>query len=170
MKGFTTYTPFSASAEALLSEANTGSSNGRVFRGVTIIKAGLGNMQDKHLYTPAALKKAVDAGHFTDLRAFVDHPRRSDERDQPERTVRDLAGVYRSPQFIEDDKGARVVADFHILASQDWLAQGIRELADMGLGDKIGISILGGGRTTKAKHMTESGEIPVDRVDEITRL
>lgn len=157
---------------ATLKEANTGSSNARTFKGVTLIKSGLGNMRDRHLYTPDAMREAVEEGMFDDLSAYVDHPNEVEEKIQPERTFRDLIGVYRNPRFVREGSGATVVADLTILEPHDWIAKGIRELARMGLGHKAGISILGSGRTTPDKYrLEESGEeIDVHRVDKFLRL
>jgi hypothetical protein len=152
-------------------EANTASSNPRLFRGVTIIRSGLGNKRDKHLYPASAMKEAVDAGLFNDLRAFVDHPTSLEEQVQPERSVRDFCGVYRNPRFLaEGANGGRVVADLHILKSHDWVASGIRELAEMGLADKVGISILGSGVTVPDKYREGDQEFEVSRVKKFSKV
>lgn len=164
-------TAFSFDRDATLQEANTASSNGRLFKGVTIIKSGLGNLRDRHLYTPDALKEAVSDGLFDDLAAYIDHPTSVDEQIQPERTFRDFVGVYQNPAFIEEGSGGRVVADFQVLKSHNWLAEGIRDLVGLGLGHKVGISILGSGRTVPDKYRLEEGEtIDVHRVDKFTRM
>lgn len=152
-------------------EANTASSNPRLFRGVTIIRSGLGNKRDKHLYPASAMKEAVAAGLFNDLRAFLDHPTTVEEQVQPERSVRDLVGVYRNPRFVEEGAtGGRVVADLHILKSHDWIASGIRELSELGLADKVGISIIGNGVTVPEKYRENGEEFEVHRVKKFSRI
>lgn len=153
-------------------EANAASSNPHLFKNVTIIKSGLGNRRDKHVYTAPALKEAVDGGLFENLSSYIDHPTSIEEQVQPERTVRDLAGVYLNPRYEGDGKSGRVVADLHVLKPHAWLAEGIRELVSMGLGSKVGISILGSGKISPVKFkLEESGEeIDAHRVDKFLAL
>jgi hypothetical protein len=172
VKALNVFTPFAYESEEPFVEGAAGGSNGRLFKGVTVIQSGLGNARDRHFYTPEALKEAVNDGLFEDLSAYVDHPTKIDEEIQPERTFKDLVGIYRNPRFVEGANGARVVADFHVLKSHNWLAEGIRDLVGMGLGKKVGVSILGSGRTSPGKHrLEETGEtIDVQRVDKFTRM
>src|SRR3990167_5976740 len=72
----------------------------KTVRGVTLIKPGFSTNTDKagrpRYYPAATLKQA--AGIFEGTRAFVNHPRRSDEKELPERSVLDIAGYYESVQ------------------------------------------------------------------------
>src|SRR5687767_7575721 len=110
-----------------LMESRTGSSvkaaNGRrVYPGVTIIKAGLGNQRDRNFYPAETLEAAVKAGYFKGLRAYADHPDALSEEMQPERTIRDMVGVYKEPRYVREGKGGRVVADLHLFRSAKWLS------------------------------------------------
>jgi hypothetical protein len=130
---------------------------GRVFKGVTLIKSGLGNKRDKNYYPPEALQEGVRVGLFEGLRAFADHPDSVSEEIQPERSVRDLVGVYENAQY---DHGTNAVtADLRILRSHSWLSEAIDELIDAGHADKIGLSINGRGETEPTRRrLEESGE------------
>jgi hypothetical protein len=169
---FTAFTPLNV-WENSVREANTAGSNAQVFRGVTILRAGMGNKRDRHVYTPSAMREGVSTGLFKDLRAFIDHPTSIDEQVQPERTFRDLVGIYRDARFVEEDVDgpARIVADLHVLSSHEWLSKGIRDLIEMGAADRAGISILGSGRTSPDKYRLEEGdEIDVQRVDKFLQI
>lgn len=168
-RAFTTFTESAAGGELKSTPDVKGH---RTFRGVTIIKAGLGNKRDKHFYPADTLKEAVAAGLFDGLRAYLDHPTSVDQQIQPERTLRDLAGIYDKPRFVENASGERVVADLHIMPSHKWLAESIESLMSLGYGDKIGISINGRGTTTPDRMQLEEGGEPVEifRVKKFTAL
>lgn len=172
-KTLSAYTSFveSASGGRALKHAADGRGH-RTFRNVTIIKAGLGNKRDKHFYPGDTLRDAVDAGLFEGLKAYVDHPTALDAQVQPERTLRDFAGLYEKARFLEDSGGARVVADLHILPAYRWLADSIESLVSLGHGDKIGISINGRGTTAPDRMVLSEGEEPVEvfRVKKFTAL
>jgi hypothetical protein len=139
---------------------------------VTIIKSGLGNRRDKHYYPPDVLETAVQEGLFKGLRAYLDHPTSVDQQIQPERTLRDLVGVYDNPRYIKEGASSRVVADLHVLPSHRWLADSIQSLVSMGYGDKIGISINGRGQTVPDRMKLEEGDELTDvfRVKKFTAL
>lgn len=144
----------------------------RVYKGVTIIKSGLGNRRDKNFYPAETLEAAVRAGRFNGLRAFADHQDAISEEAQPERTVRDMVGVYNKPRFVRENKGGRVVADLHLFRSSKWLADNIDDLIDLGQADKIGISINGRGSTVERQIPMEEADSPVsvNWVEEFTVL
>jgi hypothetical protein len=120
---------------------------GKVFKDVTLIKAGLGNRRDKNYYTPQALQDGVKSGLFEGLRAFADHPDAISEETHPERSVRDIVGIYTNARYREDSGGPRVVGDLRVLRSAKWLADMVDELVEMGQAGKVGISINGRGQT-----------------------
>lgn len=144
--------------------------SGRVFKGVTLIKSGLGNRRDKNYYPPEALKDGVSQGLFEGLRAFADHPDSVSEEIQPERSVRDLVGVYENAQY--DDNAQAVTADLRILRSHSWLSEAIDELIDAGHADKIGLSINGRGETEPTRrHLEEAGgEVEVNELKKFIEL
>lgn len=153
------FTPFaeSGSPSALLERASTGN-NGRTYRGVTIVKVGRGNRDDNNYYPPETLKGAVSERIFEGLRAFADHPTSLDEQILPERSIRDMVGVYTNTRYSEA-KGGRVVGDLTIMPHADWLSKMVDQLIRMKQTDKIGISINGAGKTTPKKvRLSESGE------------
>jgi|PlaIllAssembly_1097288.scaffolds.fasta_scaffold18791_5 hypothetical protein len=164
---FTAYTPLSESG----ARPSERTDRGRVYNGVALIKAGLGNRRDRNFYPPEVLKEAVDRGLFDGLRAFADHPDSVSEEIQPERTIRDMVGVYENARFNESDKTVR--ADLRILKSQSWLSDTIDELLEIGHGDKIGLSINGRGQTTPERmRLAEAGdeEVEVNRLQKFLEL
>lgn len=74
-----------AVAQASIDEA------GRTAR-VIIISEGLGNLKDRNYYMASAVESAVKA--FEGRQFYVDHPSASEDKDRPERSVRDLAGYF----------------------------------------------------------------------------
>lgn len=145
------------------------SDGSRVFRGVTLIKSGLGNAADRHYYPAPVLKEAVESGMFEKLRAYADHPTRVDDTIQPERTIRDQVGIYTNVRFVrEGEREGRVVGDLNVFKSQRWLADNVDDLKRWGAADRIGISINGQG-DTEAKVVKEAGG-EVNEVQAFRRL
>jgi len=62
----------------------------------------------------------TDAAHvFEGVKAYADHPSKSEIKDRPERSVRDLVGYYEN---VKVEKDGRLTADFKIRgAAQEWL-------------------------------------------------
>lgn len=165
VRKFTAITPLSESARK-----SVNSPTGRVFKGVTLIKAGLGNRRDKNFYPPEALKEGVASGLFEGLRAFADHPDSVSEEIQPERSIRDMVGVYENATY--DDGAQAVKADLRILRSHSWLSDAIDELIEAGHGDKIGLSINGRGETEPVRRQLEEagGEVEVNELKRFIEL
>lgn len=131
----------------------------RLYRGVTIIKAGLGNARDRNFYPASVLEANV--AKFNGLRAYADHQDSLSEEVQPERTVRDMVGVYTKPRFVREGRhGGRIVADLHLLRSAKWLSDTVDDLIDLGQADKIGLSINGRGRTVEKQ--LSAGELGLE--------
>ena len=65
---------------------------------VTLIRPGWSS--NKRFYSKEVLAKAVSV--FEGMRAFANHPSKSDERERPERDVRDIAGYYEGVKQAED--------------------------------------------------------------------
>ena len=78
---------------------------------VTLLREGPGNPGDRNYYTREALRKAVSDGLFDGAQCYADHPTPSEERERPERSVRQLIGHFREARFI-DSKPAEVRAAF----------------------------------------------------------
>lgn len=143
---------------------------GRLFRNVTLIKAGLGNLADRHYYPAHVLKEAVEAGQFERLKAYADHPTRIDETIQPERTIRDMAGIYTNVRFVrEGERKGRVVGDLKIFRPHKWLSDLVEDLTAAGAADKIGISINGAGDIAP-REMKEAGGESVNEVLNFRKL
>lgn len=167
VRKFTAYTSLQESG----ARPSEKTDRGRVYKGVALIKAGLGNRRDRNFYPPEVLQEAVDRGLFDGLRAFADHPDSVSEEIQPERTIRDMVGVYENARFHEADNTIR--ADLRILRSQAWLSDTIDELLEIGHGDKIGLSINGRGQTTPERmRLAEAGdeEVEVNRLQKFLEL
>lgn len=98
-----------------------------IARNVTLIRPGFSANTDKagrpRYYSPEVLKASV--GLFEGTRAYANHPRLSDEKDLPERSVRDLTGYYENARVA--DSGA-LVADVHVVGeARQWLWPMIEE-------------------------------------------
>jgi hypothetical protein len=62
---------------------------------ITPIRPGWGNPRDGFYYTEEALKAAVNDGIFNGRKMYANHPRRSDEKELPERDVRDWVATVK---------------------------------------------------------------------------
>lgn len=134
-----------------------------LYKGVTIIKAGLGNARDRNFYPAETLQRAVREGRFDGLRAYADHPDSVSEEIQPERTIRDMVGVYRRPRWVSEGRnGGRVVADLTLFRSAKWLSDTVDDLLALGQADKIGLSINGRGKTVEKRMQLEESADPID--------
>lgn len=71
---------------------------------ITPIRPGFGNKKDGFYYPTAAIREAVDGGLFNGLKMFANHPRKSDEKELPERSVKDWIGVIKETVW-DDHKG-----------------------------------------------------------------
>lgn len=100
---------------AELSEAQI-SEDGSIAR-VTLIKPGW-SANGRH-YSATVLKNA--ASLFEGGQAYADHPGKTERKDRPERSVRDLVGWYSN---VKQETDGRLTADFHIV--QDWLKPVVR--------------------------------------------
>lgn len=148
----------------------SGKEGGRLFKNVTLIKAGRGNAADKHYYPAGVLKEAVDNGQFKGLKMYVDHPSRIDDQIQPERTVRDWAGLYDNVRFVrEGERGGRVVGDLRVFRSNKWLSDLVEDLQAIKATDKLGISINGAGDTV-TKEIAEAGGEKLNEVQNFRKL
>jgi hypothetical protein len=89
-----------------------------VVKNVVLLRAGPGNLGDRHYYTEAALRDAVARDLFEGTQAYLNHPTTVEEQIQPERSVEKLAGWYSDVTVREysDPKLGKTVAlygDFH---------------------------------------------------------
>jgi hypothetical protein len=128
---------------------------------VTIIREGLGNPADGNYYTREALQKAVSDGMFEGLKAYANHPTQDEERQRPERDVRQLVGHYREARYVQDAGVGQVRATFVPIAGAgyEWVVSLVEAAISAGSSTDrplAGISIDGGG-------VVEPGQLPDGR-------
>src|SRR3990172_2447257 len=87
---------------------------------VTIIKEGL-TSDGRRYYPKETLEKAAPL--FEGVQAFADHPTKSEMKDRPERSIRDLIGMYEAPTLRASSDGVRLKT----LESSKW----VRPILDM---------------------------------------
>lgn len=133
----------------------------------TIIREGPGNPADRRFYTREALRKMVADGKCENLRCYADHPTPSEERERPERSIRQLVGRFENARFVEG-KRAEVRANFVPIdgPGYEWVRSLIESAIESG-GGLIGISIDGFG---DAPDQQEIGGKVYDMVREVTHL
>lgn len=116
-----------------LQEAKYDSDKGIVT--IRIIKPGFN--KDKSKYYPSEVLERDADKAFKGLKMFADHPTRDDERQRPERSVRDWVGnlteVWRQPDGSIWGKAVII---------QDWLKEKLRGLRDTNLLEQMGVSIV----------------------------
>lgn len=120
------------SFEKILSEAYRKNDGGY---GVTIIEAG---EHEGKYYPPSTLQKASHL--FENLQAFVDRPTPREKRERAERSIRDLAGIYKSVHV----EGEKLKGTLHLVEGTDWLEEIIEKCPQA-----LGIKINADGRTRR---------------------
>ena len=103
---------------------------------ITPIKPGWGNSRDNNYYPASTLQEAVEAGLFDHLKMFRDHPRKSDEKELPERSVKDWFATTREAVWDAERQLPRVPVKVH----DDDVYRRFDEAPE-----QIAFSILGGG-------------------------
>lgn len=76
-----------------------------------LITEGLGNRADMHYYGRECIQNGVEL--FEGQPCFVDHQKRSEQQDQPERTVRDKCGYFKNVRAENVDGRLGLVAELH---------------------------------------------------------
>jgi|GEM_PF-978199 len=82
---------------------------------VLLIRSGPGNLGDRHYYPDGILEQATKAGVFEGARMYLDHPTPTGEKEQPGRSVRDLAGWYsdaKTRSYFDPELGRNTVGVF----------------------------------------------------------
>jgi hypothetical protein len=138
MPGDPARTKESVSLHNLLREAAIRQTAPGVYE-ATIIQEGCGNPKDANYYTKDALREAVNAGKFEGLRAYLNHPTATEERDRPERDVRFLAGHFKEAKFI-DGNPARVDAKF---VAGGMEVDKVRNLLESAINSPVGKPLVG---------------------------
>jgi hypothetical protein len=103
---------------------------------ITPIKAGWGNTRDNNYYPASTLREATLGGHFNNKKMFRDHPRKSDEKDLPERSVKDWFATTREAVWDEARQEPRVPVKVH----DDAVWRQWRDAPE-----QVAYSVLGGG-------------------------
>lgn len=99
----------SLTAQLMEAGAQSDATKGRRFR-VTLLQEGLGNFENSFYYTAEAIRSAVPL--YEGSKAFMDHPAESEERDRPERSIKDIFGYFENVGIHLDDDGRNsLVAD-----------------------------------------------------------
>lgn len=134
-----------------------------------LLREGPGNPGDRRYYSKQALRKAVADGMFEGLQAYANHPTASEERERPERDVRQLVGHFREARYV-DGKPAEVRAKFVPIdgAGYEWVVSLIESaLAAPKDRPLVGLSIDGHGHVDGE---TEIGGRRYEVVREIAHL
>lgn len=137
---------------------------------VLIIKEGMGNKVDRHFYSHELLQRIAQS--FNGVKAYADHPSKTEESDRPERSIKDIVGYYHSPKFVEVGGSGAIEAILKINdgTSYDWAWDLVKEaVAYSGKfkdKDLVGISINAYG----SSHVVEMGNEVVNMVDDLTEV
>ncbi len=138
---------------------------------VLIIKEGMGNKADRHLYSSDLLKKAAPL--FNGVKAYANHPSKTEETDRPERDIRDIVGWYHSPQvvMVEGKTAIRAMLKINDGAAYDWAWNLVKEAVAFSKKfkdkDLVGISINAWGSSHAVEG--EDGKV-VNMVDDLTEV
>lgn len=74
---------------------------------VILLQEGLGNLRDAFYYTPEALASGVQL--FEGKKIYANHPGVEDEKNRPERDVRDIIGHFEDVKLEETKDGTHVL-------------------------------------------------------------
>ena len=110
---------------------------------ITVIKAGF-NSSKEHYYPKETL--ARDYKIFEGLKMYADHPTETEERERPERSVRDWVGTLSNVRL---DEQGDVIGDATIV--KPWLQETLATLRDNGLLNQMGASINAIGKAINTK-------------------
>lgn len=132
-------TAFSEPAVALLGLTEAKGPKGSAWD-VLLIKAGTSG--NRRHYPAAVLESAVPL--FEGARAYADHPTKDEQRNRPERSIRDVVGWFEGVRWDADEQGIR--GTFRVLESVDWLRSALMSAWEAGKTDLLGFSINAMGR------------------------
>jgi hypothetical protein len=132
------------SLSAIKLAESTGKARGSLWD-VVLIKSGMS--LNGNNYPAEVLRSAVDRKVFEGVRAFADHPTKTDEVNRPERSVRDVVGWYDGVAWNESAQEVR--AQFHV--TSQWLREGMLEAYESGNPNLYGYSIRASGNADVAR-------------------
>lgn len=137
---------------------------------VVIIKEGMGNKADRHFYSAELLKRVAPL--FDGVKAYADHPSKTEETDRPERSVKDIVGYYHSPKVVmlEGKSAIEAILKINDGDAYNWAWSLVKEAAAFSKKfkdkDLVGISINAWG----ASHQVETEEGVLNMVDDLTEV
>jgi len=109
---------------------------------VIIIKAGFNATKDR--YYPAEVLKR-DYGIFEGLKMYADHPTETEEKERPERSIREWVATLKD---VTCDESGTITGVAEII--EPWLMQKLASLRDKEMLSEMGISINAVGSASKA--------------------
>lgn len=110
---------------------------------ITVIKPGF-NVSKERYYPPDVLKR--DYKLFEGVKMYADHPTPTEEKEKPERSVRDWVATLKN---VEVDKGGQLTGEATIV--EPWMQEKLAILRDKGMLNEMGISINAIGTASKAE-------------------
>ena len=135
---------------------------------VHVIKEGPTKTGGK-IYSKKAIQDVVEK--LNGVKLFANHPSKSEQDEQPERTVENVAGWYKDPKLVQvvGSDGKLVYAaeaTLHMVKTgpKAWLGEAIRQAYEQGNPSLYGISIVGQGVATQDRN---TGSIVVESVDSL---
>jgi len=85
---------------------------------ITLIKEGL-TSDKRRIYPRSVLEASVSL--FEGTQAYADHPTKTEMKDRPERSIRDLIGDYTSVRLDESNGVTSIKAQLNTLESAEWV-------------------------------------------------
>lgn len=137
---------------------------------VILITEGMGNSVDKHLYKGELLERR--AGMFDGVKAYANHPSKTEETDRPERSVKEIVGYYHSPKVVVIEGKKKLQAILKVLdgPTYQWAWDLAKESAAFAkkfkYKDLIGLSINAYG----SSHQEEVNGVMINVVDDFTEV
>lgn len=138
---------------------------------VLIIQEGMGNRVDRHYYSGELLEKI--APMFDGVKAYANHPSKTEETDRPERNINDIVGWYHSPKVITMENGKKAISATLKIIDGDaygWAWNLVKEAAAFAKKfkdkDLVGVSINAFG----ASHQIDGAEGPINMVDDLNEV
>ena len=138
---------------------------------VVIIEEGMGNAVDRHIYSADLLARS--ASKFNGIKAYADHPTKSEEKDQPERSVKQIVGFYKEAHIETIGGKIKTAAILKVFdgPAYDWAWQLVKEAwayAKQFPGKNlVGISINAYGTSHVVDHTDGK---PANMVDDFTEV
>lgn len=137
---------------------------------VLIIKEGMGNRADKHFYSAELFARTIEK--FNGIKAYANHPSKTEETDRPERDVREIVGYYHSPRIITIEGKKAIAATLKIIEGESyaWAWNLVKEAAafagKFSGKELVGISINAWGKS----HEEETASGIINFVDDFSEV